>query len=70
MKRKKEGIFVVKAAGMKEKFYFDPTPVECEDIKNGVSFEIGHEGWFVIPYNELIQMLTAADRVRGFKAEE
>ena len=56
--------YEIKTAGLSKRFYFDPGPYECGDIMDGVSFELGREGSFVIPFRELRDMYIVAERAR------
>ena len=54
--------YEIKTAGLSKRFYFNPGPSKCGDIMDGVSFEIGRSGSFVIPFCELRNIYIIAER--------
>ena len=62
--------YEVKTVGLSKRLYFHPGPSRCGNVTDGVSFELGREGSFVIPFRELRNMYIVAERIRHKGAYE
>ena len=54
----------VDVRGHAKPLVFDPGPTGCGDIKDGVAFEFGDEGWWVISLSEMKRLVAIADEAR------
>lgn len=58
-------VLEVHVAGHSEPLYFSPNVHRCGDVKDGVAFNFGDHGAWVVPMDELREMVRLAEEVRA-----
>lgn len=54
----------VEVAGHGQALYFSPGVHRCGRVKDGVAFEFGNDGSWVVPLDELREMVRMAEEFR------
>ena len=61
----KHGRYVMPVAGHSQVLTYRVEPSTCGNIKNGVSFEFGNEGGWVIDLDDIKELVRLADESRA-----
>lgn len=61
--------YLVGTAGLLGGFYFSPGPARCGGIKDGVVFEIGNDGCWVVSFDDLRAIYELACSARSNLSE-
>ncbi len=59
-----EKTLIIRNAGTGQQLQCDVGCHQCGDVQNGVGFQFGSKGWFVIPLEELERIVSQARAYR------